>query len=263
MTNGHGRHAVRQEPSGAPKRARVDLGRISTIRAGQGAKVTTRKNASEAADHARHSAEKRYYERHPEARSSAGGPPRSGRNVVLLVVAAILALCLVFLLGRCVAGIIAPGDDGQDSRPEQTLRPTEDEQAAIDQQSQHDTGQEQAGPDGSVSYRGDTYSLQMQEDGLWGLVRTGSSGTTETLFEVEGTPTALLRNVDTILVPENRNGGWDVVCYVIGGHGQASYVIDDTGAMIQGSGEIESAELEGTILRVTDTTGQTRDISLV
>ena len=103
----------------------------------------------------------------------------------------------------------------------------------------------------------------MQEDGLWGLVRTGSSGTTETLFEVEGTPTALLRNVDTILVPENRDGGWDVVCYVIGGHGQASYVIDDTGAMIQGSGEIESAELEGTILRVTDTTGQTRDISLV
>ena len=33
--------------------------------------------------------------------------------------------------------------------------------------------------------------------------------------------------------------------------------------MIQGSGDIESAQLEGTVLRVTDTTGQTREISLV
>lgn len=263
MTNRHGRHAAHEAPAGAPERARVDPSRISTIRAGQGARVTTRENASEAADRARHSAEKRYFERHPEARSSAGGPPRSGRNVVLLVVAAILALCLVFLLGRCVSGILSPSDDTGDARQEQTLRPTEEEQAAIDQQSQHDSGQEQAAADGTVSYRGDTYSLQMQEDGLWGLVSTSSSGSAQTLFKVEGTPAALIRNVDTLLVPENRDGGWDVVCYVIGGHGQASYVIDGEGAMIQGSGDIESAQLEGTVLRVTDTTGQTREISLV
>lgn len=263
MTNRHGRHAAHEAPAGAPEQARVDPSCISTIRAGQGARVTTRENASEAADRARHSAEKRYFERHPEARSSAGGPPRSGRNVVLLVVAAILALCLVFLLGRCVSGILSPSDDTGDARQEQTLRPTEEEQAAIDQQSQHDSGQEQAAADGTVSYRGDTYSLQMQEDGLWGLVSTSSSGSAQTLFKVEGTPAALIRNVDTLLVPENRDGGWDVVCYVIGGHGQASYVIDGEGAMIQGPGDIESAQLEGTVLRVTDTTGQTREISLV
>ncbi len=263
MTNRHGRHAAHEAPAGAPEQARVDPSRISTIRAGQGARVTTRKNASEAADRARHSAEKRYFERHPEARTPAGGPPRSGRNVVLLVVAAILALCLVFLLGRCVAGLLAPGDDGEGTRQEQTLRPTEEEQEAIDQQSQHDSGQEQAAADGTVTYRGDTYSLQMQEDGLWGLVCTGASGSVQTLFKVEGTPAALIRNVDTLLVPENRDGGWDVVCYVIGGHGQASYVIDEAGEMIQGSGDIESAQLDGSVLRVTDTSGQTRDISLV
>ena len=47
---------------------------ISTIRSGQGARVTTRKNAAEVADKARKNAEKRYFERHPEAKASRHGP---------------------------------------------------------------------------------------------------------------------------------------------------------------------------------------------
>lgn len=258
----HGR-AMHAGASGAPARSSVDPSRISTIRAGQGARVTTRKNAAEAADRARHSAERRYFERHPEARAPKGGPRRSGRNTVLVVLASVLALCLVFLLGRCVAGVLAPSGGEESSQREQNLRLTEEEQAAADQQVAHDSGQEQAGADGTVSYGGDTFSLQTQEDGRWGLVRTGSSGSIETLFEVEGTPVALLRNVDTLLVPENRDGGWDVVCYVIGGHGQASYVTNADGTMAQGTGDIASVELNGEVLRVTDADGATHELTLV
>lgn len=262
MTNKHGRHASHDVPTGAPERSRADPSRLETIHAGEGARVTTRKNASEAADRARGNAERRYYERHPEARSSAGGPSRSGRNVILIVVAAILVLCLVFMLGRCAAGAGSSEDDAPSSGSEQTLRPTEEEQEAIDQQSELDSGQEEAAADGSVSYSGSTYSLQAQESGLWGLVCTSSSGSAQTLFEIEGTPVALLRSADTLLVPENRDDGWDVVCYVVDGHGQASYVTDESGEMVQGSGDIESVELDGTVLRVTDSTGETRDVSL-
>ena len=70
MTSRYGRHAAPEAPSDAPGRSSVDPSRISTIHAGQGAKVTTRKNASEAADRARQTAGERYYEHHPEEHSS-------------------------------------------------------------------------------------------------------------------------------------------------------------------------------------------------
>lgn len=264
MTTRNGRHAAPEAPSDAPERSSVDPGSISTLRAGQGAKVATRKNASEAADRARRSVEERYYERHPEARSSMRGPSRSGRNVVLLVVAAVLVLAVVFLLARCVASLGASDveEEGESTTSEQTLRLSEEEQAALDEQNEHDSGYEQADVDGSVSYGTNTYTLQALDDGTWGLVCTTSSGTTETLFTIEGTPVALLRTVDALLVPENRDGGWDVLSYVIDGHDQVSYVADSSGEAIQGSGDIESVELDGTTLTVTDSTGETTEISL-
>ena len=269
MTESQGRHA--SHAVRAPKPTRASRGpapvpapseRISTIGAGQGARVTTRRNAAETADRARRNAEERYYERHPEARATGAGPRRSAHNVVLIVVASVLALCAVFLLGRCAAGILAPSGDGEASRPEQTLRLTENEQALVDEQAQHDLGAEQVGTDGTVSYGGTSYGLATQEDGLWGLVATDRQGNATTLFEIEGTPVALVRNADTMLVPENRDGGWDIVCYVVDGHGQASYVMGDDGSMVQGEGEVTGVELDGSTLRVTCADGSTTDVAL-
>ena len=84
----------------------------------------------------------------------------------------------------------------------------------------------------------------------------------EPVFELPGTPVALVRTADTLLVPENVDGGWNVACYVIGGHSSGiTYVVDAEGNPAGGSGEIESVELDGTTLRVT-AGGTTTDVAL-
>ena len=223
---------------------------ITTIHAGQGARVTTRKNAAEAADRARKNAEARYAKRHPEEVGPQVGPPRSTRNVVLIVIAAILALAVVFALGTLVTSLLFPAATPENRQNDQNLRPTASEQEM----------QEQAGVDGSVSYGNETYSLSQGEEGTWALVNAAG----DVLFEIEGTPAALLRSAETILIPENREDGWDVVCYVIGGHlSGVTYVVDSSGDAVGGSGSIDSVELEDTTLRVTDDSGSTTDVSLV
>ena len=263
------RHAARPSHAAPTKRGRsraqasVDGGEgISTIRSGQGARVTTRKNAAEVADKARKKAEKRYFERHPEAKASDVGPQRSGKNVVLLVIMAILALAIVFVVGSCVTGLVS-GAGEKDERPTQTLQLTEQEQQLKDQQEANDAGNEQVEVGGTVSYGSDTYALEQQEDGTWAFVDTSASGNRTTLFLIEGEPIALARMADTILIPENRNGRWDVVCYVIKGQGSASYVVDENGEIAGGEGEATSAELRETSIVVTDATGATHEVALV
>lgn len=255
MSNGKAQHS--------PRAARPrDDERISTIHAGEGARVTTRKNAAEAADRARHNAEKRYFRRHPEALPNKNAPKRSTGKVVLLVVAGILVLAIVFCLGTCITAALTPAPEQRNVQNEQSLRPDDAQLEAEAAQTEHNTSQEQVGTDGTVSYDGVTFSLTQPEVGRWGLVRTMADGTTETLTELEGTPTALVRWGNTILVPENRDGGWDVVCYVVYGHGSASYVVDASGAKVQGTGNIASVELDGAVLRVTNEAGQTVDVAL-
>lgn len=269
MADDKRRHAARPSHAAPPahggRHASAPAGgeRISTLRSGQGARVTTRKNAAEAAGRARKNAERRYFERHPEARAAAAGPARSGRNVVLLVIMAILALAIVFVVGSCVTGMLSGSDDQGQDRPTQTLKLTEQEQQALDQRQAHDAGQEQVDVGGTLSYGGETFALAQQDDGSWALVRTDSSGASQVLFLLEGTPVALARTSDTILIPENRGEGWDVVCYVVHGQGSASYLVDEGGSVAGGEGEAASAELEGTSILVTDSSGETHEISLV
>ena len=236
---------------------------ISTIRSGQGARVTTRKNAAEVADKARKNAEKRYFERHPEAKAPATGPERSGKNVVLRVVAALLVLAIVFVIGSCVTGLVSGFGREDTERPTQTLQLTEQEQQLQEQQMANDAGKEQVEVGGSLSFGGDSFALTQQEDGAWALVRTSSTGTSTTLFLLEGAPVALARISDTILIPENRNGGWDVVCYVIDGHSSASYVSSPDGTVVGGEGDAVSAELGDTAIVVTDSSGAAHEVSLV
>lgn len=249
------RRAARQSPQGLAS----DSSEISTIGAGQGARVTTRKNAAEAADRARQNAEKRYAKRHPEARAAQGGPERSVRNIVLLVIAGILVVAVVFAVGSLINALLFPPATEETAKQEQTLRPSDEELAAQEEQAEHDAGHEQAGVDGTVSYAGETYSLQQGDDGAWSLVNSAG----EALVALEGTPVALVRTGDTLLVPENRDGGWDVPCYVVGGHTQGTtYVVGSDGNPVQGSGDIASVDLDGTTLRVTGADGSTTDVAL-
>lgn len=244
-----------RRPSRGARHAAPSEG-MGTIRAGQGAKVTTRKNAAEAADLARHNAEERYYKRHPEARGSAVGPERSRRNVLVIVLAAVLGLTVLFFVVRCATAVLTPGP--AEIAEQMSERGDEGRQGTT---SDPETAEADAG--GSVSYQGQSYSIQVQESGRYGVVRTTEAGSASTLFELEGTPVAILRYGGTILVPENRNGGWDVVCYVVAGHSAPSYVAGSDGGMVTGSGDITATQLDGPVLRVTDSTGAVTDVSIV
>lgn len=239
--------------SRAPRHA-APASEVGTIRAGQGAKVTTRKNAAEAADRARHNAEERYYRRHPEARGSAIGPERSKRNVLALVAAAILGLAVLFFVVRCATAVLTPG-------PAEIAEQMAEQQGGAEE-SQADPQTARVDVGDALSYQGQAYSLAMQESGRYGVVRLASDGSSTTLFELEGTPVALLRYGSTLLVPENRDGGWDVACYVIAGHSSATYVVGSDGTMVTGTGDIASVELDGSTLRVTDGSGSTTEVTV-
>ena len=250
----------RDEKNVCPKRSGLasESSKISTIHAGQGARLTTRKNAAEAAGRARKNAERRYAQRHPEAAAPQGGPKRSALNVVLLVVAAILALAVIFALGTLVTSLVFPPAAEEQTSPDQTLHLTESELEMQRQEAEHDAGQEQVDVDGTVSYAGETFALSQDEDGAWALVNSAG----DAIVELPGTPVALVRTADTLLVPENVDSGWNVACYVIGGHSQGiTYVVNADGDPAGGSGDIESVELDGTTLRVT-ADGATTDVAL-
>lgn len=255
---GAGRPAARPARAERPVRLASESDQIATIGAGQGARVTTRENAAQTADRARRNAERRYAERHPEARAVTSGPRRSRLNVVLLVVAALLVLALVFVLGTLVNSVLFPPAQETGTTTDQTLHLTESEQQVQQEQDEHDAGQEQVGVDGSVSYSGQAYVLRQADDSVWELAFADGG---EAICRLEGTPVALLRTGSTLLVPENVDGGWDVACYVIGGHTDLTYVMagDEKAG---GTATAAAAELDGTTLRVTDDTGATTDVAL-
>ena len=180
--NGRASHADNRTGIGR-RRSEVEAApddRISTIHAGQGARVTTRKNAAQAASGARKNAEKRYFKRHPEVMPGKNAPKRSTGKVVLLVVAGMLALGILFCLGTCITAALTPAPEQRNVQNEQSLRPDDAQLEAEAAQAEHNASQEQVGTDGTVSYDGVTFSLSQPEGGRWGLVRTMADGTAET-----------------------------------------------------------------------------------
>lgn len=245
--NAHGR---RPEPEG-----------ITTLKAGEGAEVTTRENASHAAHLARANAEKRFAARHSSQKlsaqaararkggaeprpTSAEGPARTRKNIFAIVGAAIAALVLLFFVGRCAAGLLAPASDAP----------------AAGEQAQEQTGearQDQASSDGSVTLGGVEYTLQQGADGKWTLMSGG-----ETCFSLDGEPAGLILCNGMIVVPETLEDGWDVMAYMPADGSVPTVVADADGNPIKGSGSIESAELDGESVQVRDSTGATTSVSL-
>lgn len=244
---------------------------ITTLHAGQGARVTTRKNAAQAAEQARVNAEKRFARRHSSdqltasanrargrKRSAAAqaqpaqGPERTRKNIFILVGGAFLVLVLLVLIVGCVAGLFGPSQN----------------QAAQSNQSQDAWQQERqqvtTTADDSVVYQGMTYTIEKQASGNYGVVRqdASGSGTATTVFEIEGEPCALILYNSVLVIPENRNGNWDVVSYVIADGSLPAYVMTMDGNEAGGSGSIESATLDGSNVIVKDSNGNTTSVAL-
>lgn len=246
----------------------VDGQRLTTIHAGQGARITTRENASEAADAARANAQRRFRKRHSSpqltavangARRDGGshaahvaeGPERTNKNILKVVLLAIGALLVVFVVVRLITGLLTDGqqsDQQQAARPD--VEPTQAEQIANEQQ------QVEVSVGESVTFQGQSFSIS-QDGGTYSVTRDGA-----VVFNLEGTPTGLVLYNGSLVVPENRDGGWDVVSYMIADGSVPAYVMGADGSAVGGSGDIQSATLDGNSLKVTDSAGATTSVAL-
>ena len=259
----HAAHSAAGRPSAGHAPSAVDDQRLTTIHAGQGARITTRENASEAADAARANAQRRFAKRHSSpqltavanggshASHAAEGPERTGKNILKVVLLAIGVLLVVALLVRLITGLLTgsrESDRQQVARPD--AEPTQAEQIASEQQ------QVEVSVGESVTFQGQSFSIS-QDGGTYSVTRDGA-----VVFNLEGTPTGLVLYNGSLVVPENRDGGWDVVSYMIADGSVPAYVMGADGNAAGGSGDIQSATLDGSALKVTDSTGATTSVAL-
>lgn len=250
-----GAHAVPEDmdDSAAPRQSAAPVDSLQTLSAGEGARVTTRDNAAEAADIARDRAAERSRSRRLRGRnrSKYGQEPEckpANIKSVLLVVAGVVGLFVILAIVAFVTSLGAQ-DNAQTSEP--TTAAVEEPQ------------QVQTTSDGSVTYQNVSYSIKVTGDGTYAIVATDAQGNKTEEFTGEGTPVSLILYNSVIVVPENKSDGtWDVMAYTLGGDSAPMLVVDSSGNTITGTGTISSATLDGSAVHVTDSTGATTDVSL-
>lgn len=223
-----------------------ESGSFSRITAAEGARVTTRANASETASFRAQGA------RPIEAvRMSAGRPhvehhetavEANGRVFAILGIGALLVVGIIgWLLARAVGSV--------DS----------DKPTVIAEQVQ-------AGASDAIEYRGVSYVLVEQAGGTYALTSKGLEDDQEkaaTLCELKGTPVALILYDTAFIMPENLpDGTWDLVAYHLGGGSVTQRVTGGDGNPIIEKGEIASASLVGDDIQVKTTEGESYTVSL-
>lgn len=219
---------------------------IETLRSGQGARLTTRNNASEAADRAREQARRR--SAHSRGTSRDRDKVKvTGRSVALIAVAVLLLALVAFVVAQCDKSAAAPEPAPEEQQTDQ--QPVED-------------AQQQATTEDAVTYQGVTFSLEQASDGTYVVMADDGANAKSEVFGVSGTPVALMMYNGTIVVPENTSDGWDVVAYMLGSDALPTLVVGSDGNPVGGSGQIQSATLDGSTIHVTDSAGATVDVAL-
>ena len=235
----------------APRPIGVDpseSGSFQRITAADGARVTTRINASETASFRLENS------RPMEAvRMSSAGRPKVERHevavqpnkrvfIILGIAAAVVLLVVGTLLTRALISV-EPADDGTGVQVEQT----------------------QASGDEGIEYRGSTYAVTQQEGGAYALTSLSEgSSTPAVLHELAGTPVTLILYNTVFIIPENLGDDtWDLIAYPLGGGSVAQQVTDGSGNPVVGKGQIAEAKLVGDAVEVTTTSGEKQSVSLV
>lgn len=213
-------------------------GSFEKLDAGQGAVVTTRDNAGDAAEAARNHLSgttgmmRLDVSDLPEVESHASQTHANKRAVVLLVVlTAAVILGGVYLFSRLTA---SSGPQPQEQQEEQLQTSTAD----------------------SIEYRGTTYRLEQGDGRTWHLMRQSEDEGAEeqSLGDLPGTPVTLVLYNGEIVIPENKaDGTWDVMAYVLGSGW--SQVLDDGGNAYSGQGSVSGATLDGSQLSLTTDSG--------
>ena len=115
--------------------------------------------------------------------------------------------------------------------------------------------------DESLEVDGYEYQLSQLETGQYVLMRI-TSGESLTLAEMSGTAVALVYYYGTFYVPENIDGGWDVVCYTLGDGSVATTYTDEEGNPITGTTALASVSVTEDTLVLTDEAGEQTTLSL-
>ena len=249
------------ETDDEPARAtQMDNASITTLSAGEGAQVTTRKNAGEAATRARANAGRRSAAKRLKGDSRPSyGTKRSDsteidrRQIIILAVSALVVVAILGILLSRAFNSLAPaqGDAQQTQQSEQS-------------QSSGGMVTEEAGIMGlSAKYDDATISVEKRGDGTYGIMATGADATNPILlFTVPGEPAALLVEGRRFIVPENVDGGWDVFMFTWGGEDAAARLMNADGTAFSGSGTVADAHVDGGVLTIMDSTGETAQLSL-
>ena len=220
-------------------------GSFQRITADQGARVTTRANASETASFRAQGA------RPIEAvRMSSTGRPHverhetnveSNTRVFAMIGAAVVVV--VAIVGWLLVRALVSVDE-----------PTE---TVVAEQVQVGVGE-------ALEYRGVTYMLAQQDDGVYALTSSSEDqeGTT-TICTLTGTPAALILYNTAFVIPENLNNNtWDLIAHHLGSGSMTQQVTGADGSAIIGTGEIASARLEGSTIIIETTTGEQSTVML-
>ena len=221
-----------------------ESGSFSRITAAEGARVTTRANASETAsfraqgtrpiEAVRMSAGRPLVEHHEAAVET------NGRVFAILGVAALLVVLFFgWLIVRAFGSV--------DKEPVTVI-----------------AEQVQAGATDTIEYRGVNYALTQLNDGSYALTTTSEDQEgSATLCELKGTPVALILYDTAFIMPENLSDGtWDLVAYHLGGGSVTQRVTGGDGNPIIEEGEIADASLSGDDIKITTTEGESYTISL-
>lgn len=234
----------------APRPIGVDpaaTGSFQRITAGQGATMETRDNVEQIVDqtsswHAVPSDERRLKGSNRPSVKSRQTRTRTNRKLFVGIAIAVVAIVAVVLLGlHAVLGPKAPAGEGDQPEVVQTSS------------------------EGTVTSGGTTYALRQQSNGKYALVSwpEGEDGSEPSVyFEFDGTPVKLILFRDAIIIPENTDGGWDVIAYTMGDGSVGTQVVDADGNPVQGQGQIQSADLQDVTLTITDSEGNTTTVAV-
>lgn len=203
----------------APRPIGVDpaeTGAFQTLSAGQGAVITTRATAGEAADAARtnlgsDASSMRLKGRNlPRISRRRAGLKTDKRLFIGLAIAAVVVVAILFVIFNN-----AYNSTGSSA------------------QSTAEAAQTQVAVDQTITSSGYVYALSQQPDGRWALTRTApNSSSPLVLFELNGTPVSLVLYNGALIIPENLDSSWDVIAFVPGDGSVSTQLSDSSGNAI-------------------------------
>ncbi len=220
--------------SEAPRPIDVDpavTGSFSTIKSSEGALITDRTTAGDAAERVR---------AHRRGAPSHGEPARVSRTpaIIVAVLVGVFALAAFGLLWHFL--MQAPATAITDRVEETAVAP----------------GQ-------PITYDGYNYMATQQENGQWAFVRTSfTSADPLVRFLFDGTPVEVVLYNGMFLIPQNLDGRWDVVAWVMGDGSEPTKLMGEDGQPMGGEGSVESATLDGETLELSLSDGSTQSIPL-